>query len=331
MALLWVEGFDQYGNMGRTSRRWITANAPSTVVGRFGGNAAQFGTYDYVQSPHLTTHNTMIVGFAVKFTQSYEGGGFQILSLYEGTTEGMSVYTAGNGEWRVQRGGSTLNATSGLGILSDKWYWVEFKVVTGELGSYELRVNGQTVLSGTNVDTRPGGSGAYHDSIRIRSYANSSKHMDDIYVLDGSPGLSDFLGNCRISVLYPDSDGGTNEWTPQTAGDHYAMVDEEDEDDDATYVESNVPGETELWGYGDLTATGDVRGVQVCSDACETDAGNTGVKTVAKLGSTTSEGPTQYSSGPDYAHLRRIMETDPDGAMWTPTNLNNTLFGVEVA
>lgn len=337
MALLLMDGFDHYHESGEyisnQIRRWWSTYATTLVAreGRFGGRCVELSN-NSIWSPTLaTTHDTLIVGFASYFSTGYQSTGYPVMSLYAGNDQGMSIYTYGATDLRVQRGSTILANTTNLNMLTRHWYYIEFKVVChNTAGSYELRVNGRTVLTQSGIDTQPAAQ-AYHDQIYFTTGSNASRWVDDLYVLDGSGAThNDFLGNCRIQTVHPVGDSDLNEWSPQTAGDHYAMVDEDVPSDlDSTYVESGTSGQSELWAYEDLTEADVIHAVQLRSDLRMTDARSVPIKNIARLGSTLFEGAARYADA-DYIEVEQLMPTDPDGAAWNQANFNNALFGVKV-
>ena len=172
MSLVWMDGFEGYGT-GATNpsmqlaRRYAVGDTQyfSIVAGRTGGYAVKSvnGSY-YFQTPALTTNGTMIVSFGYKTDYAIQS--YNICFLFDGDTQGMGLALTAGGDIQVCRGGAVLATTTGLACVTNTWYFIEFKVVCGSAGSYELRVNGNTVLSATGVNTQAG-SHAYHDRVRF--------------------------------------------------------------------------------------------------------------------------------------------------------------------
>ena len=341
MSLVWMDGFEGYGNTATDpgvylARRYAVSSTAnfSLVAGRVGGFAVKSvdGGY-YFQTPPLTTNSTLIASFGYRTDYGTPGGispwAYGIFAMYDGTTQGMTLTLTADGNIQVCRGTTVLATTSALGLVIGTWYFIEFKVVCGATGSFELRVNGTTVASGTGVNTQAG-SHAYHDRVRFFGGAYANPCTDDFYVLDGAGSVNNtFLGNNKIVAVLPNTDGDANAWTA-TGTPHAAQVGDDPPDDDATYVQDNASGDKELWHYAAFSSLGTVHGIQVSNDARLTDIGSINLKTLAKSASVESDGAEQAVTAPTYATFMRIMETDPSGSPWTQATLNAAQFGVAV-
>jgi len=342
--LLMFDGFDSLGTSGswNLSRRYPVicasgiSNFGSIAAGQISGYALNFDSNnEFFRTWKLTTVDTVVIGFALKLVSGYATAGNHILSLYDGTTEGVGVFVAASGELKIMRGGSggtQLAITSGFGLTTGVWYWFELKVKCATSGgTVELRSGGVNVASNGSANTQAG-SNAYHDVVSVSGVASASKLLDDLYVLDTSGSIhNDFLGPVHVTRLDPASDNGTNQWTTQSGSNHAAMVgDGATLDSDSTYVESSSSSDAEIWDYADYV--GDtVTCVQICTDVRDTDAQSFSIKSTAKLGSTLNKSAAAAVPGANYATVVRLMATDPDGNPWTAVNLSNTAFGVEVA
>ena len=168
MALLFIDGFDHYATADIT-KKWTTIGAGSPVInasaGRRSGGA--------LLSPSVTTNTanitktlaasyaTLIVGFAFKVTAM---SGRTVLRLFDGGTEHVNLRLNADGTLSVRRA-TTVLTTSANSISTDTWYFLEFKATIHDTtGAYDLRVNGVSWTSGSNVDTRNAGIDAKFES-----------------------------------------------------------------------------------------------------------------------------------------------------------------------
>jgi len=344
MALLWLEGFDSIGTSlgsnpaptGILSRRYPTVIYPDYSVlraGRISGYSLECtaGWPDF-RTPHLTTNVTLIVGFAYQCNGDHNG---VIFGLYDGATLGVNLHREYGGDLGIYRGSTLLAATSGLGLLTSTWYWIEMKVLcNGTTGTYEVRVGGVTKLSGTGANTKAG-SNNYHNVVQVVKGPGAGMcRFDDIYILDGSGAANnDFLGNRKVVALYPNGDiGGYTDFTCSSGSTHYALVDENPINDDTDYVESGTSGHKDLWDYPSLSGTGStVNGVEVNTMVKETDAQNMTLNTLIKSGATEDAGAGEVIGAANYKAMRRIAEVDPDtGVAWTTSGVNAAQFGIKV-
>ena len=341
--LLLIDGFDSYGTTigsapspaGILARKYVDTLSESTMrieTGRFGGYSLRFYSGVFRVGPQsLTTDATMIVGMALKFANCPSRSVF--LTFYDGTNYGVSLWVTVGGELVVtDRAGTQLAITSGLGLLSNVWYYIEMKVVCGVSGSFELHVGGGSVLSGVG-DTRATVGHDYNDGFRLCQYDYSSLtfYFDDLYCLDGSGLLNnDFLGVQKVTTLFPDGVGSANEWTGSGAADHYTYVNELVCDDDTTYVESLVAAQKELWAYQSITDVGSIAGLQISVDCRETDANPFNLITVVKTASE-SDNVASLVGTSSWITKQRLLETDPaDSIVWDETKINSAQFGVKV-
>jgi hypothetical protein len=324
MALLWIDGFDAYGTTpgsapaptGVLARKYIVVTFESSFdveAGRLGGYCLEFGTSaQYLTSPPLTTNATMVVGIAVKYPSWPNTG--TLLAFMDENTLGMNIRVTPAGEIAVYRGSTLLATTSGAGLTVGGWYYVEFKVVCGSSGSYEVRINGVNKLSDPSENTKAG-THDYHTAFRIGEIAAVSlAHMvDDFYCLDGSGSVNnDFLGNQKVVTIFPIGDvTGYTDFTPSTGVDHYALVDENPINNDTDYVESSTANHTDLWDYEAVSGLGAIAGIQINTHARETDAEDFTLKTVIKSGSTRLQNAGEVVSSTTYKSLRQVNAIDP--------------------
>ena len=352
--LLWIEGFDNFGTgvgsapspTGVVARKYASVNWETSMdveTGRLGGYALQlqFDNGCYFSPGDVTTNDTVVLGFAVKWKTSWPNLLYKrFASLYDGATLGMNLAMTANGEVEVRRGTTTLKTTSGLGLSLGAWAYFEFKVTCADSGSYELRVNGVTVASDTGVNTKAG-THNYHTTFRLTGTSGNdggAAIYDDLYFLDGSDGGNgnkDFLGDMRVVTIRPDGDD-TVQWTPGTGTDHYALVDEivagtEDDDAGGDYVEDTVSDHKDLYTYAALAGvTSGIKGIQVNTDARITDAGSFTLKSVVKSGETESADEGQAISVATYTTKSRVVEADPAGGAWSVSAVNAVKAGVQV-
>lgn len=346
MALLWIEGFEGFGTSvgnapspsGIVGRKYpVIQNEVSMDLrdGRLGGYSLQFTSAStYMQSPALTTNSTFIIGLSAKFTLSSVDRA--LFYLYDGATVGMTLLITATGEISIWRGGTALGTTSGLGLISGAWYYIEFKVVCGNSpnGSYEVRVGGVNVLDDTGLDTQAG-THAYHDRFRLNNSVTDPlyPYFDDLYCLDGSGASNnDFLGNMRVADIRPNSDTAAKAWTRSAGSDNYALANEVVIDDDTTYIESGVSTTKDLYDYESVLGLGDsVKGIQINTVCRETDANSFSLITVVKSDVDESDDSAQAIGTTSYVTKTRLVETDPHTSnAWTLAGLNAAQFGIKV-
>jgi len=345
MALLWIEGFECMGSTdgaapspsGVVERKYPSSAYPGSYVvlrpGRIAGHSLEFTAgWPDIRTKPLTTSAMMVVGFGYYFTTLQNG---KIIGLYDGSQQGINLRLTAAGELAIYRDNTLLGTTSGLGLTTTTWYYIELKVVCNDTtGSYEVRVDGGNVLSASSVDTKAGGN-TYHNRFQMVGQGSGQCRIDDIYILDGSGSANnDFLGKRRVVGLFPTSDVTSyRDFTCSSGSDHYALVDENPVNDDTDYVEDATAGHKDLWNHSALSGTGtSIAGIQINTMVRETDATSVGLYSLIKSGTTESTGTSEVIASATYRNLGRISETDPDtGVAWTVAGLNAAQFGVQVA
>ena len=353
MALLWLEGFDwiDSGTTGTALenvllRRYETCDVDYSTdavieTGRGGvGKSLKFAeTNHYLRTPQLQTEqlgNTWIMGAAIKFDH-YPLDNNTLFRIDDSTLNAsFNVYIIEN--YIRVNGQSTLGYAYDIFNQKDEWYYVECKVKVDNSpnGSFEIKVNGTTVLSQTGVDT------AYRsttgsDRVVLRGICNGPTRymwMDDIYVCDDSGTLNnDFLGPIVVRNISPDADGDDAQWTLSSGASGYPLVNETSPaDDDSDYIEDTTTGNRSIFTMSNVPSgqTGIV-GVQQWTDCRITDATNYTLKQTIKQNGTLYPSTGKTISNQSFAQYYDILETDPDtGVAWTESGLNAIQSGVEV-
>lgn len=340
MALLWVDGFESYGTSngsvpsptGIVSRKYLTYYESQMDIeeGRLGsGHCLQLATGNcWIETPVLTTNDTLIMGLAFKTAGTGLNFDFEI-DFYDGTSKGASVHIE-DGIIEVY-GSAALLGTGYFDQQRNSWYWLEVKIkCNSTTGTYEVKIGETTIVSGSGVNTKAG-SNDYHNKIRIDDDA-AIVSIDDLYICDSSGSSNnDFLGNVKVQTLLPDGAGNSTQFTP-SAGANYACVDEVIIDDDTTYVEDSVSTNKDLYTYDNVASgTSGIKGIQIDTHCKETDATSYSIVTPIRSGSTDYDDSPQAIGTTSYVNKRRIAEQDPNtSAAWVEAGINAAEFGIKV-
>ena len=338
MALLWIDGFENYGTSTGA------APSPTNIMGgryeitdeddldietgrNSTGYSLEFATgTPVIKTPVLTANDTLIVGvaFNIRTTNVVD-----LLSLYDGTTEGVNIRFSSN-TFTIRRGVTVLG-TGAFNIGIYKWYWLELKVKCNTTtGTYELRIGETNIASDTGVNTKAG-SNDFHDKVLFGNSSGDFYRIDDLYICDASGSdNNDFLGNVKVTSLRPDGAGNTTEFTP-SAGANYAAVDEQLIDEDSTYVESLTSTNKDTYTYDNITAS-NIKGVEIITCCRESDGSSFSLINVTRSGGADYDSSSQAIGTTDYVFRSDVIEQDPNtSAAWTDTNLNLAEFGIKVA
>lgn len=300
MTILFMDSFDHYTTvLTKWSTNTCTGTSCSGYVnttlfagaGRWGtaglrhtGAPSAFGwtmtTTKYVGG----TSATMVMGTSWVYTGVPQG---TILSFWEGSTTHVDLCVDVNGRMFVTRNGTNLSLGTTAVYSSSANYYVEMKAtVHDSAGVVEVRVNGVTVLSGTGLDTRNGGTGvintvALGGTSQVFGYVPGSPTYtyDDVYVCDvsGSAPNNDFLGDTRVEYLVPTAAGVRTQFA--STGTNWQTVDETIPSD-ADYNSSRTPGDMDLFTMSNLSGNGLVYGVQTIARVAKDDAGTRAFKPI---------------------------------------------------
>lgn len=343
MALIGFEGFDSSNVVQHYVEKW-TGRASS---GSIQTASSRWGVGGYLQETnngnHLVMHfpgvTTIIVGFAfwVNTANNHpacrfygDNGGTHHCQLNINTTTGIVQHCLG----------STAIATSTIPYdktpLVGTWNYVEWKVTLadGTGGAATVRINGETMLDVSGIDTRNGGTDGLINEIRFEGNNGHTRRWDDVYILSGDAiAPNDFLGDCRIMTLMPDGNGSSSDLVGSDGDsiDNYQLVNQ-NPPNDASWVGSGTPGDLDLYTVEDLPdSIVTVHGVQVSARAMKTDTGAISGRSLLKSGGTTVASDDMIL-GSTFAHGGRMaLALEPDGsAPWSPADVNAIEAGFEV-
>ncbi len=343
MSLLWIDGFEGYGQTpgaapapaGVMARRYSAVGTESGIDienGRVDGYCIQCSaTSHYFYTPGLNTANTLTVGVAVNFSTTASD---PFLCFYDGGTKCITLSWQTGGELAVGLGADVdaLGVTTGLGLMTGAWYYLELQaLIDNAAGAFDLHVGGVSVLSDTGIDTKEG-THDYCDVVKLISPSGVDILFDDFYVLNNSGSVNnDFLGNVHVLAIFPDGDGTSSDWTPNT-GNNFECVDDITADGDTTYVESNTANHVDLYTYDDLASSMNIKGIQINTDCRDTDANTYTIITEIRSGGNTYDDAGQALGTTSYVTKRYISEADPNTSnSWVYTDINSAEFGIKVA
>lgn len=136
-----------------------------------------------------------------------------------------------------------------LGFIEHEWLWCSFKFITHpDIGGYELKVEGVSVLSEWNIDTLSGNPGIGGVGI----YGFEWQLCNAIFADETGDFYNDFMDIPRRMVrLYPDSNGNYSQYTP-SSGQNFECVD--DFDGDTSYNQDNGVGSMDSFNFDSLPA-----------------------------------------------------------------------------
>lgn len=365
MALQFMDGFDHYyltndvgfqGGAAAMAQKWDSGLLngsihPDITKGRFATGALTVeatGGQAHIQKNTDTDRDEMVVGFA--FLPHVTRTDLTRIHFRLDDTNNVKLEIDMNTRGlRVVVNDSTTVASSATSLLSaGVWQYIEFKVkIHSTLGTVEVRHQGANVASASGINT--GTTGVLINGLRIEANDNAqADFIDDLYWLDvtGSDNI-DFLGDVRVDVLHPLTNGNSNDFTLFDDGDQtvYDILTNADAvrntfdmliGRDHNYVESGLIGAKEDYSNATLASIGvtpsTIFGVQVVNNTKKTDTGVLRYEDEMVIaGVRFNNGSEVTATAGDYSMSRFIRDTDPsDSAAWTIDKVNAVGSGFNI-
>jgi hypothetical protein len=344
MTLVFMDGFDCYasGADNDASGGMVLNNTAqfSTSEGRYGGGCLRNnGTFGNVNQLNFTgaQGETFIACFAYFHPGSAATtDAFRFRTTGGAALAGISHDVDGKISFNPQSGSSITE--TGTSLTPNQWVWVEFSVTFGtnaSTGSFEVRVNGTTVLSGGSLDTHTGVNPGQFCMMGAGGSVNT-RRMDDLVLIkvDGT-APNTFIGDSRIDNLRPNGNTADADWSGGTNSSDYLEVDDtlNAADGDTTYisVDAAATGDVSRFAYTNLVGTpNSIRAVQPRIRARKTDAGAAAYRAFIDSGAV-ANGPTINPTEGYVWHRNGMFVQDPNTtAAWIATGVNALTVGVEV-
>lgn len=347
MSLVHWDGFDHYPDdhtaaQGLTTTYYhdnLSGYLSDLVAGRFGGKAMAFPTLGSIdrQATFALANGattTPLFGFAFNPAGSLAGLSTDITIAsfcyaFSITTAQICLTVGADKLLRIYRGNkATLLATSSAQVTENAYQYIEFAATIHDTtGNYEVRIDGTTVLSATNVDTRQDASVADVSVISFGGSSGSGRPVlryDDIYAKDDLT----FLGPCRVETLFPTADTADKDWTRSSGADNYALLDDAGTITD--YVESVTVGDYDNFTFGDLSSLpSKIHGVSVVALASKPEAGEAFVKASVRLGVVKYDGEAKGVAAGWEWYEHQWVNSPFSGNSWSRLEINSLTCGFE--
>jgi len=366
MALVFMDSFDHYAS-GDVLKKWdywggyvwgaiyIGVTVQNIPVRRSGTKylfvGDQWVERDVVDVVTGLDIYTFVVGFACYYQQGCDNMNVYMMTSDRDTQ--IRINITSDGKVKIYRGSTLLEETPQDYVSPGTWFHIEAKVVLDDtVGSYEVRLNEVTVLSGSGIDTQAySGEGVAKIRLSGGQYQSGYGAFDDFFFLDGNASddpanlNNDFLGDCRIDCIYPNAAGDYTDFTPYPSAPNYENVDDPhiteggDIDDDETYNESPTVGHKDIYNLESVEALGTPI-YAAAQNSCmrKTDAGRRYVRQLIKVngtdylrdtGLTNNDGEWYLTD--NYKVTQRPLDVNPDTELaWTESDLNSLQSGVQI-
>lgn len=328
---LFLESFDTDVSAGRWTYFqgfYPSITVPSANNGRHSSASARISatvpnSLTGYRSQYVTPCTHVVVGAAVRCNLSTNTA---LMGLLSTTAGGADVRLGSSGFLEYYRGSGSL-VTTDYALESGAWYHLQLGVVIGSSGSVEIRVNSETVVSVTGVDTRLGGTATTCNAVQLFMSGGNpvgSVDFEDLYFAYGDE--LKWLGDIRVDALALTANATPQDWTPDT-GNAWERLNA-----DAGTITGTDVGDESLFEIADFTpATSAIHAVQLTAKARKTDAGSRSMALVVKSDATEDVGPDLALSDSTLTYTS-TFETDPDtSGAWTDAALDALQVGVKVS
>ena len=359
MALLFMDGFDNYNTQTNLSQNgWAildNGNTPCSFV------AGQYPTNTGLAINWISGYNTgLIRGLGSNLStvicgtslnaSTLDGNGSTVffgLCDSDGTSNTIQIMLVANANLNnilVYRGNTSSNligSTPAGSLICGIWQYVELQAtISSSVGAITIRVNGITVLNLSNVNTQVTAN-AYCNSVMLNCAGvsgdltpngdGSCGAWDDFYICDttGSAPTNTFLGDVRVTTLFPTADGSQDDFTPNGLTPNYLNVNTPNPNSLINYNSSNTPTDLDLFTVSTLNNY-TIFGTAMMTYSSKDDAGERSIANLIREGATDYQLPTSAVSSVgqyDYG----LMAINPiTSAAWTSADIANLQIGYTI-
>jgi hypothetical protein len=219
MVCIFMDGFDKYGPANNTNNvttaglmagEWATAGTTFNIVAGLSsvGQALFIGSGSTNINRVFGTNVARIIG-GLRFALNTGGSGNMLISFLDGITAQVSILNTATGALQVRNGGATgtILGTSSATVTAGTIHYLEWDITISATGSYQLWVDGVSVLSGsgdTNVTANN-----FVTGVSVGTPGSSTGYtIDDMYLFDTTGTINNavLLTSPRVETTFPASD-----------------------------------------------------------------------------------------------------------------------------
>lgn len=334
MGLIFIDGFDHYATAQIDEKYENTSGSPAIGAGgRWGNNNLDlYWTYMVEKRFPKKKSSTIYVGFGFKSAVTLHAPDasnplFRFKDE-DGTTQ-VSIYGDASDYLRAYQGATltTLYGTADTVYPINQWVYIEVKIVVdNSAGIVQIKMNEQTILNATGLDTKVGTD--YIGRVQLwGGYYQKNIDYDDFYIDD-----SQFHGNCRVRTFLPDSDSPTHTDFVRSGGSNdYECVDENPPNDDTDYISADALGAKSAFGITTGALSETVKGLQLNNRLKASASGIRRMKSLCRSGGADYKSPVTGVIPVAYGQKEHIWNNDPDDSQpWNQTKLEAGEFGLEL-
>ena len=339
MSLLFTEGFDSYPNPIPLKYKWNRLTTAPRVTGRTaGGYGIQINAADFI-SKTIEDSTTMILGFAIKPTNT-GAATYYIARIYNREDQPViNIGLTGFTTVFIEDFNAVVDTTT-FNLPLNQWSYIEIKVTSAidnaPVGA--VRVRGTVGPLNITFYTSPAGRDFNNATLNTVGTCvfngDGDQQYDDMYICDTTgPTNNNFLGAIIIRTLFPTANGAVIQLNPVGAGTNYQAVNNPVLTPDATYVESRIIGDKDLYVSGGLVITpgNNIAAVVLNAVTRKDKSGYGHIKVPVRFNATDSNG-VDYFVPSGYQSAQRHLDVNPiTNAPWSEDDVNDLQAGVMIS
>jgi hypothetical protein len=325
MARVFIDGFD-HGSTGLWDvDSGVTLDGTSKVTGTY--SVAGEAPLYYLQKT-ITATDEIYLAFRV-YKSALEQNHRIVIYFYDGSDNLQANctldYSSGCVTFTVYNSTPSAEETYNYYFSIPNTYHVQIRFLNTDDDdkTMQVKVNNVEILDVSWTNSSP--DSATTEKVRV-SVEGTGCYFDD-FVFDDS----EWPGAPYVYTLQPDADGSTNEWTPSTGSDNYAVVDEIPASD-ADYVETDGEDDIDLYSLEHLPDTEDwaPNSVQVSARAMSpgTPANEYLALVVHVSGESNHESSSKFLSS-SFGYVSNLWNSNPVSGEWTEYVINNMEAGIK--
>lgn len=252
-----------------------------------------------------------------------------ILGSFSQNTDGTLALKTNNG--------ATVLGVTNRSLFAGIRYMVEWDFTlsgsTPVMCAGELRINGHVEASGS-------ASAGVNASALLSQAADANLHVfngaaggagtgswiKDLYIKNEAG----YEGDIKNVPLYPASDGGILQWTPNSGAVHFDRVNTHPVDI-TKFLSTATPGDMDLWGFDSLPSfSGTIVGINISVLAQKDDEGTKSFKIVVGTTGTDAQSDEFFVSSNNPEYYEFSLKLDPNtGLPFTQAAINALIVGVK--
>lgn len=340
MALLWMEGYDQYGGNGNEALtlegEWLefTCSLDNTKARTGNVSMASNNNGGGYSRRSLNGDQTTVgigCGFfmvqapispnaATSICEVRDVNDVRQVWLTCGTTGRLQV-------WRDDTAPELIGAST-FELAVGTWNHIELKVVLDDsVGAILVYVNGVKRIDVSGINTLNSNATIYGSQVGFGAPGgggswNAKLYWDDIFVYNqDTGGLHDILGQYGVYTLMPNGDASPQDWALSAGSSAFALIDEIPPDDTTFIFATTATKESDFTVQPLPANIVSVAGVQPTARLLKTDTGDCSVQVGVQRGGNYSL-HTAFAITTSGTFYWNVDEIDPDGSgAWSPTHL----------